>query len=235
MAKKKKKKNQVNAGARVVDVVLSLALVAGVGYCGYRTISGFVKIDQTTTYADSVPETPTEEEAPAGIIFGNEEYPNTEVHNGSLILVNNFTPFSGSESNLVSLYTAKLEADSHSFSVRDDALMVRPETANGLIAMFEAFYAETFDDNIVVSSGHRTKEQQQAVYDMYESSVAPDAEDDGTLHRAAMPGFSEHQTGYSVDLGLIEGEYDGTGIYAWVTEHCAESASFCVIRRTSLT
>ncbi len=222
MAKKKKKKKQVNAGARVADVFLSLVLVAGIGYCGYRTLSGFVKIDQTTTYADSVPENTTEPEQPTGIIFGNEEYPNTEVHNGSLILVNNFTPFTGSESNLISLYDAMLEAECRSFGVRDSALMVRPETAEALITMFDDFHAATGDDSIVVSSGHRTKEQQQAVYDMYESSVDPEAEDDGTLHRAALPGFSEHQTGYSVDLGLMEGDYDGTGVCEWVEDHCAE-------------
>ncbi len=215
----RKQKTENTAAKRALDIVLSLALVAGVGYGGYHVVTNGSTIDQTTTYQvgqtePEVTEPPTEE---PGIIFQNEEYQNVEIYNGPLMLVNFKVPFRGSEEDLVSLYEIKLEAESHSFAVRDAELLVRRKVADQLVTMFDDFFAETYDDNLLVLSGYRSKERQQELYE-------EDLEQTGLeiSERVAKAGYSEHQTGYCVDLSLLGGDYDGTGIYSWIDEHCHE-------------
>ncbi len=228
MSQQKTKKTQAQnrrrdeSGKRAFDIILSLMLVGGIGYLGYRAVSESSKIDQTTTYTaqQQTTQDSTEEETVAEdkVIYTNVEYSNQDVHTGSLILVNNSTEYKDDDSDIVSLYEVKLAAESHSFSVRDAELMVRQITADKLTEMFDAFYLETFDDNIVVSSGYRSRERQQELYD---DDLAANGTTTSTL--VAKPGHSEHQTGFCVDLGLISGEsYDGTGIYEWIDEHCYE-------------
>ncbi len=227
MSKQKtKKKPQQNrrredGGKRAFDIILSLMLVGGVGYFVYDAVRQSGKIDQTTTYTtqqttEDTTESETVEEGK--VIFTNQEFQNTDIHTGSLILVNNSTEYKDDDSDIVSLYEVKLAAECHSFSVRDGELMVRQETADKLVEMFDAFYLQTFDDNIVVQSGYRSRERQQELYD---ADLAANGTTTSTL--VAKPGFSEHQTGYSVDLSLVGGEdYDGSGIYSWINEHCYE-------------
>lgn len=209
-----------NAGKRVLDVVLSLALLAGVGYGGYCIATKGTVIDQNTNYTDNIAE--TEEIAPTieenKIIFENQEIDNTMVYNGSLILVNNNTAFQGAEDDIISLYELMLEkGTTHSFGVRDAEVKVRQENAENLIAMFEDFYNQVSDDNIVVQSGYRSKERQQELYDADLASTGLDYSE-----KVSKAGYSEHQTGWSVDLTLADGEYDGTGVYNWINEHCYE-------------
>ncbi len=218
-SKKKEKAPKESGGKRALDVFLSLVLLGGIGFGAYYVVSNGSKIDQTTTYVtESTPEETTEPTEETKTIFQTEIYQNTEIHAGDLILVNNQTEYLGSEDDIISLYEKKLEADCHSFSVRDGELMVREKAAEQLIAMFDAFYNETYDDNIVVLSGYRSKERQQELYD-------EDLLNTGLSYseRVAKPGHSEHQTGYCVDLSLVgDADYDGTGVYAWIDEHCYE-------------
>ncbi len=224
MSKQKTKQHQQrrdDGAKRALDIVLSLALLCGVGYLGWKTVRQSSAIDQTTTYIaeqNTTEATEAETVDEGKTIYTNQEFQNSEIHTGSLILVNNSTEYQGNESDIVSLYEVKLEADCHSFSVRDGELMVRQITADKLIAMFDAFYAQSYDDNIVVQSGYRSAERQQELYD---EDLIANGTTSSTL--VAKPGYSEHQTGYSVDLALYDGtDYDGSGIYAWINEHCYE-------------
>ena len=211
------KRNNTCGGSVILDVVLTLALLAGTAFGCYYIASKGVKIDQTTTYYVPEPTEATTEPDPDALVFENTEVPNTEMHSGSLILVNNATPCVVSENGLVSLYDKKLEADSHSFSVRDADLKVQEPFADAIIAMLEDFYAATNDDNLLVLTGYRTQEQQQELYDKESAS-----DSEGAENRVAKPGFSEFQTGFSVDLSIYGGgDYDGSGIYEWIDQNCA--------------
>ena len=136
MSKQKtKKKPQQNrrredGGKRAFDIILSLMLAGGVGYFVYDAVRQSGKIDQTTTYTtqqttEDTTESETVEEGK--VIFTNQEFQNSDIHTGSLILVNNSTEYKGDDSDIVSLYEVKLAAECHSFSVRDGELMVRQE------------------------------------------------------------------------------------------------------------
>ena len=207
-------------GKRAMDVLLSVLLVGAIGAGGCYVAMQTSPIDHTTTYVTEATEpqettSPTEE---GKTIYQTEMHANTDVHMGDLILVNSKCEYMGTEEGLVSLYELKQEADSHSFSVRDGDLLVRETVAKQLIAMFDGFYNETYDDNIIVQTGYRSRERQQELYD-------EDLELTGESfsERVSKPGCSEHQSGFCVDLSLVGGEdYDGTGDYAWINEHCYE-------------
>ncbi|MEE5993943.1 MAG: M15 family metallopeptidase [Oscillospiraceae bacterium] len=205
---------------KILDVILSLALVAGLGFGGYYIISNGTVIDQTTTYYDPdaqpITEEVTEPENQSNILFESEEVPNTEVNNSPLILVNSNFACNSEEANLVSLYVKRLEADSHSFGVRDEELLVREIMADALIRMFDDFNAATQADNVVVVSGFRTAEDQQRLYE-------EDLEETGLDYseKVAPAGYSEHQTGWCVDLDIDgDEEFDGTDVQSWILENC---------------
>ena len=225
MAKTKKKKKsskkeqQPNYLAQAMDIALTIAVAAGLLYTGYRVVAGGVKIDQGFTEGSGAVVSVPEETTEAQPAFQSIETSNAVVHEGALILVNNYYALEEDGKDLVSLYDVKMERESHSFSVRDGELQVKQEMADAVISMLDDFYEETYDDNILVISGYRTQEQQQSLYDQYENHE----EGEETEQRAAKPGYSEHQTGYGVDLSLYDGsDYDGTGIYSWIDEHCAD-------------
>ncbi len=211
------KKKKGNGAAKFFDVLLALALLAGIGYGGYYIISHGTVIDQKTNYDDHLVEEPTEPPTEPGIVYETTEVSNQDVHHGSLILVNHETPFQDDEESLVSLYQVMLEKDCHSFGARDAEVKVQREYAEQLIAMFDAFYNETFDNNVIVQSGYRSSERQQELYDEDLQKTGLDYSE-----KVAVPGYSEHQTGWCVDLTLFEADYDGSGIYSWVDEHCAD-------------
>lgn len=206
-------------GGRALDIILTLALLAGAGFGCYYVASHSVTIDQTTTYYTPSTEPTEPEPDPNAIQYDSVEVPNSAVNEGPMILVNNSTPcVPVTEDQLVSLYLKKLEAESEAFSVRDAELYVTEDFANALVTMLDDFNAATGDDNILVLSGYRSQELQQKLYD--EDLAATGNE---TSERVAKPGYSEHQTGLGVDLDLSgEAEFDGTGIYSWINEHCAD-------------
>lgn len=213
MAKHKK------GGGRALDIIFSLVLLGGAAFGCYYIASHAVTIDQTNTYY--VPEeTPTEPEPdPNALQFNGVDIPNSDVHTGVMILVNNSIPCAEvTEDQLVSLYNKKLEAGSDSFSVRDAELYVAEPFADAIIAMLDDFRDATGDDNLMVLSGYRSQELQQQLYDEDLEATGNDVSE-----RVAKPGYSEHQTGLGIDLTVYgEGDYDGTGVYAWIDEHCAE-------------
>lgn len=209
--------NERSGGSRLLDVILTVALLGGLGAGAWYVYSKGVTIDQTTTYYVAEAEEPMPTENADAPQYDSVEVANAAVNQGPLILVNNDIPCVVDEENLVSLYERQLEAESESFSVRDGELMVDAEFADAIIAMLDDFYLATGDDNILVLSGYRTQELQQQLYDEDLEETGEDYSD-----RVSKPGYSEHQTGYSVDLSVYDGEYDGTGIYSWIDEHCAE-------------
>lgn len=213
-----KKKKSGNGAAIFFDVILSLALIGGIGYGGYYLFNQGKSVDQKSNYTENIMEETTQEEpSEIGMVYDSIEISNQEVYDGSLVLVNQDFPFQGSEENLVSIYQMMLEKECHSFGARDGDVKVQREYAENMISLFDAFYNETYDNNIIVQSGYRSPERQQELYDEDLANTGLDYSD-----RVAKSGYSEHQTGWCVDLSLYEADYDGTGIYSYINEHCAD-------------
>ena len=204
MAEKKKKKG--NGAAVFFDVLFSLALLAGVGYGGYYLVTHGNAVEQKETYFDESAVETTEAPTEAGINYQEIEISNQELHNGSLILVNEEVPFQGSEENLV--VVADVLPEPQSFGVKDRTVQVQKEAADAMTAMFNAFYDATSKDDIVIQEGYRSGERQQELYDAGRTKL--------------QDGYSEHQTGLGINLTLSGAQYDGTGDYSWINEHCTE-------------
>ncbi len=141
------------------------------------------------------------------------------IYSGELILVNEQHAYQAEESEMISVYSFKND----SYWVKDKNVLVAEQLAEPFNRMMEDFSAKTGLDDVMVISGWRDPEKQTI---LYHDDLAETGKTDSTL--VAKPGYSEHHTGYAMDLGLIqlvEGvgrSYDGEGDYSWITEHCTE-------------
>ena len=68
------------------------------------------------------------------------------------------------------------------------------------------------------SSGFRSYETQEALYQRYVDTDGQDAAD----RYSARPGSSEHQTGLAIDLNTVADDFGDTPEGQWVAAHCAE-------------
>lgn len=148
-----------------------------------------------------------------------------DVHRGSCILVNFDVPYIFEEDeDVYSVYKNK----SISYKVTSGSIFLRMDTINAMNEMMDAFYAQTENRNIMVNSGYRSAKQQQEVYDSkLQLNGAEYAE-----KYVQKPGYSEHHTGYAMDLAVydegdltVEGDeavwtFDGKNEYFWVDQNC---------------
>ncbi len=204
---------------RAADVIVSLALVAVVGAGGWRFYQNMQPIAQEGDHlaVGLVTEPLTEAPTEPSVIYQNIAVSNDDIHKGSLILVNYDTAYEEFDAaEIVSIYEHKTE----NYHVSGTETSIRQPAMDALNEMLDAFYVATGHSDIIVISGYRTKEQQQALYD-------EDLEQTGASSstRVALPGHSEHESGYSLDVSLYEDgvqyDYDGTGEYAWIDKNCA--------------
>lgn len=83
--------------------------------------------------------------------------------------------------------------------------LVEVHTADAFTSMQSA--ARRDGVNIAIVSGFRSMEQQRYLYGLYRA---------GRGNLAAVPGFSNHQSGHALDLNT-----SGHGVYAWLERHGA--------------
>lgn len=70
--------------------------------------------------------------------------------------------------------------------------------------------------NIYVSSGFRSYESQEQIYNNYVWTHGQATADTFS----ARPGHSEHQTGLAIDVNIIDDSFAGTPEAVWLEEHC---------------
>ncbi len=150
------------------------------------------------------------------IIFEGLEVSTKDKFKGDLILVNNDTQYFTGDEELVSLNQQLNEDGITSFVANDNNLKVRKEICVPLENLLDEFKAQKGISDVVIISGFRTQEKQQQLYD---DDLAKTGKDYSEL--VAKPGYSEHQTGFAVDLTTsTTWDYDGQGDYKWIDENC---------------
>lgn len=150
-----------------------------------------------------------------------------DIHRGSLILVSTLLSrayvFPESDADLLSLYGNK----NGNYRISSSALMLHKDAAAAFGEMADACYAETGMRDYQITQAYRTKEEQTEIYDSYLEIYG--AEEGARL--AAAPGYSEHHSGYAVDLNVFtrEGVSYSLGsasevdpAYGWIYEHAAD-------------
>lgn len=207
-----------NGGKMAAEIIVSVALVAFVGYQGFHMYRSLSPISQGSEAVDLVSgnseaEAPTEEKN----IYENVAVSNEDVHAGDLILVNTDTAYvEENPTEIVSIYDHKTD----NYHVSGTETSLRQPAVDALNQMLDAFYVATGHQDMIVISGYRTNAQQQELYD---ADLAETGEQTST--RVALPGHSEHESGYALDFSLytdgVQYDYDGTGEYAWINENCA--------------
>ena len=201
-----------------VEIVVSLALVALVGYEGFHMYKSLTPISQGADgmVIGNVEESETEESAAEQTVYENIAVENSQVHAGDLILVNGENAYEeNNATEIVSIYEHKTD----NYHVSGTETSLREPAIEALNQMLDDFFVATGHNDIIIISGYRTNAQQQELYDA--DLEATGAE---TSSRVAKPGYSEHETGYSLDVSLyqdgVQYDYDGTGEYEWINQNC---------------
>ena len=139
------------------------------------------------------------------------------VGKGPLILVNNsnLCDFAQVE-EMVTVNTHK----NSSYKVKDNNQRLNIEVMEPLNKMMDDFMKSKGKSDIMIVSAYRSFDEQESIY----SSKAIEGEDKGALQWVAIPGGSEHHTGYAFDFGLYTSngysyKYDGKGIYSYILEN----------------
>lgn len=207
-----------SGGKTAAQVIVSLVLVALVGYEGFHMYRSFTPISQGSESMNLVGGGSESEAATEPkMVYENVSVSNEDVHAGDLILVNTDTAYvEENPTEIVSIYDHKTD----NYHVSGTETSLRQPALDALNQMLDAFYVATGHQDMIVISGYRTTQQQQELYD---ADLAETGEQTST--RVALPGHSEHESGYALDFSLytdgVQYDYDGTGEYAWINENCA--------------
>ncbi len=213
------KRKSIQHAKLITELCISAVIMLSAGYIVYKGSSRtrivekspLVELDSTDEL--STPDDTIDENK---VIFQNIEVSTKDKFKGDLILVNNdHQYFSGGE-DLVGV-SEQFDNDGVDFIVGNDYnVQLRKTPLLALEQMARDFYAAKNINDLIVISGYRTQEQQKELYD---NDLAQTGLDYSEL--VAKAGYSEHQTGYSIDFSTsTTWDYDGQGDYAWIDENC---------------
>ncbi len=221
MGNNENKRKSIKRTKFITELCISVVILA-LGAYGVKTA-----MDRVSTIGSSpviensqididVIEPTTEPVDPNKIIFETSLISTKEKFKGDLILVNHdYQYFSGNE-NLVVINEKLDEEGRTSYVGNDNNMKVLDVIYTPLSDMLDAFNEATGYDDIVIIGGYRTTERQQELYDEDLEATGED-----TSERVALPGHSEHESGYAVDFTTsTTWDYDGTGEYDWINRNC---------------
>lgn len=219
-----------SGGKTAAQVIVSLVLVALVGYEGFHMYRSFTPISQGSESMDLVgggseSEAATEPKT----VYENVSVSNEDVHAGDLILVNTDTAYvEENPTEIVSIYDHKTD----NYHVSGTETSLRQPALDALNQMLDAFYVATGHQDMIVISGYRTTQQQQELYDADlaetgEQTSTRVALPDTANTKAAMPWtFPCTPTGCSTTM-TAPGNMPGS------TRIVRTTAMYCAMQRTS--
>ena len=138
------------------------------------------------------------------------------IREGPLILVNNSNLYGFTELNeMVNVSKYK----NTFYKVSDNNQKLNAAVMEPLNRMMEDFNKSAGDSDIMITSGYRSYDDQVSIYD---NKVLN--EGDNSAQWVAIPGGSEHHTGYAMDLGLYTSDgvsysFTGDGIYSFILDN----------------
>ena len=204
-------------------------LITELCVCAVAVVSAVYVLKVTSDRTEKVPISPFIEtssspdtdiaivpEDPNKTIYESIAYPTVKKFEGDLILVNNDVEYYGYNEELVTVNYEIADEGREGFIGCDDEVELRPVFYTAMADLLEEFYYQTDISDVVIYDGYRTYEDQQYLYDDDLANTGLDYSE-----RVALPGHSEHQTGYSADLSTSTNwDYDGQGDYAWIDQNC---------------
>lgn len=186
-------------------------------------------VDTTPAFVSDPPSTSASSETVPPIQVQTEivRLSKADLEKGDLILVSTLLQraytFPETEDDLTALYGNK----SASYRISGTALRLKKTVVSALNEMFDAYFAETGNRDYQITQGYRTYDEQKSIYDSYQEIYGPEQ---GAL-LAALPGYSEHHTGYAFDMNVYTADGvsyslasagEANPIYAWIYDNAAK-------------
>lgn len=147
------------------------------------------------------------------------------LYRGNLILINKDAPCKFQEQDEL-VYLNKLHHRAYKI---EEKQYLNKTMAKMLNKMLVDFRKATNKKDIIVTSGYRSLEAQEQILNEKVDNLG----DTEAIKWAMLPGYSEHHSGYAVDIGIYTDDhiyisYKGQEPYNWINEHCFE---YGIIRR----
>lgn len=207
MGKKKKQKILWN---RVFFAVFILIIIIWVFALFISNIFGKdKKYNQQSSLTDS-----SQSDNTTNANYDYIEMDSTLINTGDLILVNNdhaYTAPYPTDNEITNVLEFRLSQNNKVFSVKDNTVNVKSSIMSDFNNMMTDFASSTGVKNLILTSGLRTKEDQQKLYD---DDLKNNNSAVSTL--VALPGHSEHHTGYAIDFSYND---DFKKNYQWLNDN----------------
>ncbi|MCI1268861.1 MAG: M15 family metallopeptidase [Ruminococcus sp.] len=214
------KRKSIKNAKLITEICISAAIIAGAGYY-VHTITSRTQTVISSPFIDSSSDTDSNIESITGAdgkktIYQSVEVATKKKYKGDLILVNNDQQYYTGEEDLITINDEITSKGWTGFTANDESLQLCTTPCDCLGKLLQDFSTATGITDVVVLDAYRTQQQQKTLYDDDLASTGLDHSE-----RVAMPGYSEHQTGFAIDLTTSENwDYDGTGSYAWINDNC---------------
>jgi D-alanyl-D-alanine carboxypeptidase len=145
--------------------------------------------------------------------FKKISVPITEVHNGSLILINSEHEYISGSSNNVNIYENKNDY----YGILNTRLVMNKSALEQFNALMKDYYTQYSDGSFTVSSAYRNVAEQELIYEQ--------AVDNNISENKA--GYSEHHSGLCVDLIVTPRdedvqEFSEYTYSSWILENCTK-------------
>lgn len=214
------KEKSIRRTKTLTELFVCCIILAGAGYIVKSSIDNTNAVPSSQHIDDSgyeieIPE-PTEPD-PNKIVFVSAPFNTKDKFSGDLILVNNqHEYFSSDNENLVSIMEKNDETERFFFTAVDYTYTILEPVYEPMAQMIEDFYEIYQNDTLIIYGSYRTREFQQQLYDSF---TASESGEEAPI--VAIPGFSEHETGYAFDFSeIINYDYQGTGDFEWLNTNC---------------
>lgn len=178
--KKKKTKNRVPAGRKLLYAVLTVLLIFSV--CKLPSV--FTENVREARFGPSV-------------FYRMRSAELGEVAQGDMILVNGEHAYDFDRGE--KKYTVASKKNAY-YRVKDDEVSLSKIAIEHFNALFRAFYKKTGLDNVTVISGYRDYDKQEQLLDERIGSSGYSA----AIQWVAQPGHSEHHTGLAADIAVAD-------------------------------
>ena len=143
----------------------------------------------------------------------------SDIAGGNLILVNRDIRYDIPDEHG---FVAIADHKTSSYMVTSSGMLLAAPAIEALNSMMDAFFTETGNETIAVISGFRDFDKQLDTLAEYTALMGYTE----ALRWVAPPGFSEHQAGLAVDLGIQSDgalrTFYGEGVYGWFAQNCVE-------------
>lgn len=169
--------------------------------------------ETTAEVTTPVAETTTEQSL---LTFADKQFHITDIHKGALCLVNNENKYydEGEDHKRICVSDYK----NNYYYVTDRSIVLKLPVMDSLNNMFLDFYSATGNNDVIITSGYRSIEEQSQLYsaELKEKSASKS-------NLVARPEYSENHTGYAMDLAVYpewSKRFSGEGSYSWIMQNC---------------